>query len=145
MNVFAFMSTPATTGTRFGDHYDSDDLMRDDWKKRLLDAIDRDGRSGRSISAKLKLGPNAISELRNTDKTPSFDKVLKLIDEIGASRSYVILGYEIGPQEEELLSVLAELGPGALSAALELVRRRAASDPKEPPRAPPEISPEKGL
>ena len=136
MNVFAFMSTTTTTCTRFRDHYASDGDMRDDWKKRLLDAIDSDGRSGRSISAKLKLGPNTISELRNTEKTPSFDKVLKLIDEIGASRSYIILGYDIGPEEEELLSVLAELGPGALSAALELVRARAAVGPKEPPASP---------
>lgn len=47
--------------------------MQHDWKSRLIEAIDRDGRSGRELSRKLKIGPNAISELRLTDKAPAFD------------------------------------------------------------------------
>jgi hypothetical protein len=55
------------------------------------------------------MGPNTISELRKTDKTPSFEKVLALIDEVGASRSYVILGLDFTPEDEEVLRLLAQL------------------------------------
>lgn len=51
--------------------------MQHDWKSRLLDAIDKDGRSGRELSRKLKLGTNAISELRMTDKAPAFPRQRK--------------------------------------------------------------------
>lgn len=101
--------------------------MQGDWKSRLLEAIDRDGRSGRELSRKLKMGTNTISELRTTDKVPSFDKVLKLIEEIGASQSYIILGVEVGPKEEQLLKALADLPPDALDGALALVKGKVAS------------------
>lgn len=127
MNALAVMSMVATTGNRFCVHHATHAGMQGDWKSRLLEAIDKSGRSGRDLSRKVKMGPNTISELRLTDKVPSFDKVLRLIDELGASQAYIILGYEIGPKEEALLKALAGLEPEALDGALALIRARVAA------------------
>ena len=103
--------------------------MFEGWKERLLEAIDKDGRSGRKLSAKLKMGPNAISELRNTDKSPSFEKVLALIDEVGASRSYVILGLHFTAEDEEVLRLLAQLPKSGREGFLAFLR--AQRDPED--------------
>jgi transcriptional regulator with XRE-family HTH domain len=68
--------------------------MEDNWKTRLLRAVDEDPRSDRAISLAVGLGVNTVNELRNTDKSPSIDKVLKLAEELGLSLGYVFWGAE---------------------------------------------------
>ena len=66
--------------------------MTQNWKSRLLQAVDDDPRSDRAISLAVGLGVNTVNELRNTDKSPSVDKVLKLAEELGLSLGYVFWG-----------------------------------------------------
>ncbi len=68
--------------------------MEENWKTRLLKAVDEDPRSDRAISLAVGLGVNTVNELRNTDKSPSIDKVLKLAEELGLSLGYVFWGAE---------------------------------------------------
>lgn len=68
--------------------------MKENWKTRLLRAVDEDPRSDRAISLATGLGVNTVNELRNTDKSPSIDKVLKLSEELGLSLSYLFWGAE---------------------------------------------------
>lgn len=66
--------------------------MKENWKTRLLKAVDEDPRSDRAISLATGLGVNTVNELRNTDKLPSIDKVLKLSEELELSLSYLFWG-----------------------------------------------------
>lgn len=66
--------------------------MEENWKTRLLKAVDEDPRSDRAISLATGLGVNTVNELRNTSKSPSIDKVLKVSEELGLSLGYLFLG-----------------------------------------------------
>lgn len=68
--------------------------MKESWKTRLLKAVDEDPRSDRAISLATGLGVNTVNELRNTNKSPSIDKVLKVSEELGLSLSYLFWGSE---------------------------------------------------
>ncbi|WP_010660239.1 helix-turn-helix domain-containing protein [Brucella anthropi] len=68
--------------------------MEENWKSRLLKAVDEDPRSDRAISLATGLGVNTVNELRNTDKSPSIEKVMKLSEELGVSLAYLFWGAE---------------------------------------------------
>lgn len=68
--------------------------MEENWKTRLLKAVDEDPRSDRAISMAIGLGVNTVNELRNTDKSPSIEKVMKLSEELGVSLAYLFWGAE---------------------------------------------------
>jgi transcriptional regulator with XRE-family HTH domain len=68
--------------------------MDETWKVRLLKAVDDDPRSDRAISLATKLGVNTVNELRNTDKSPSIEKVLRLSEELNLSLGYLFLGLD---------------------------------------------------
>lgn len=95
-----------------------------DWRQRLLDAATKTGRSDRAISRAARLGPNALNEIRNTDKEPRVDRVLKLIEEIGVSRSHVFLGIELSPDVEEIIQLLEGASPAIRQGFATLLRER---------------------
>lgn len=87
--------------------------MNENWKSRLLKAADEDPRSDRAISLAVGLGVNTVNELRNTNKSPSIDKVMKLAEELGLSLSYVFSGDEPDAQpirgEKQILAMLKRI------------------------------------
>mgnify|MGYP001760061663 CR=1 FL=1 len=91
--------------------------MHENWKKRLVEAIDADSRPARAISKAAGLGVNFVNELKNTDKDPSVNKVLRLAKELNLSVAQVFLGYELTSDDEYLLSVLRTI-PNEQKAAL---------------------------
>ncbi|SCD25488.1 helix-turn-helix domain-containing protein [Brucella inopinata] len=66
--------------------------MTENWKTRLLKAVDEDPRSDRAISLATNMGVNTVNELRNTDKSPSIDKVLKLSKVLNIDLGYLFWG-----------------------------------------------------
>ncbi len=66
--------------------------MAENWKTRLLKAVDEDPRSDRAISLATNMGVNTVNELRNTDKSPSIDKVLKLSEVLNIDLGYLFWG-----------------------------------------------------
>lgn len=66
--------------------------MEENWKTRLLKAVDEDPRSDRAISLATNMGVNTVNELRNTDKSPSIDKVLKLSEVLNLDLGYLFWG-----------------------------------------------------
>ncbi|MCO5092639.1 XRE family transcriptional regulator [Bosea sp. (in: a-proteobacteria)] len=111
-----------------------------DWRQRLLNAAEKTGRSDRSISLAANLGPNALNEIRNTSKEPSVERTLKLIEEIGVSRSYVFLGIEITPDVEEIVELLGRASPLARQGFAAFLRERQPPEAKTAPQPDPQAA-----
>ena len=103
--------------------------MANGWKHRLLKAIDADPRSDRAISKAAKLGPNFVNELRNKDKEPGIDKLMKLIAELGASATEILLDVEITPEDEDFLRLLRTLPESERALYLALLKSRQPQQP----------------
>ncbi len=96
--------------------------MEENWKTRLLRAVDNDGRSDRAISSAAELGVNFVNELRNTSKEPSIEKVLRLAAELQLSMAYLFLGRDLSKDDEDLLLVLQSLPEDAKEGLLAALR-----------------------
>lgn len=83
--------------------------MNEDWRTRLLKAIDEDGRSDRAISLAANLGPNFVSQMRGTKsaapKKPNIEYVQRLADVLGKDLTSII-----GTDSAELRSALLAYG-----------------------------------
>lgn len=95
----------------------------DDWRSRLLEAVDKDGRSDRAISLKAKLGPNFVNELRNGDKEPGVNKVIKLAEMLDLSLAFVFSGADVSARDETDLKLFLSLSPDSRQAMLHFARQ----------------------
>jgi len=97
----------------------------DTWRERILKAVETDGRSARRISLAAKLGENFVTELRNTDKSPSVDKLLQLAAELNVSAVYLFTGVKADELDDELISAFVALSTKGRQTILELARQLA--------------------
>lgn len=95
--------------------------MKETWKQRILAAIDADERSDRAISLDARLGENFVNQLRNSDKSPSVDKLEQLIKTLNVTYAYVFLGYDLSPEDEALLTALHSIPKDSQEALLKLI------------------------
>lgn len=103
--------------------------MMDGWKERLLEAVEKDGRSDRAISLAAGLGQNFVNQLRHNDKEPAVKHVLRLADELKVSLSALFLGRDTTPEDEEFLALLRSTSAAERDGLLALLRaRRTSSD-----------------
>jgi transcriptional regulator with XRE-family HTH domain len=96
--------------------------MADDWKYRLLAAIDRDGRNDKEISLAAGLGQNFVNQFRHGTREPKTKQVLKLADALGVSLTHIFLGEDVTRQDEEFFQLLRESSPEGRDAVLRLLR-----------------------
>jgi transcriptional regulator with XRE-family HTH domain len=78
--------------------------------------------SMRAISRAIGASPNAVSEIWTANKEPGVDKVLAIIDAIGASRTAILAGYPMTPETEQLVALLSRMSPAARVSALQFLR-----------------------
>lgn len=97
--------------------------MAERWKDRLKAAVDADGRTPRAISKAAGCGPNYLGEVFGKAKVPSIDKLLMLSAELKVSATYILTGSEVSPESEEMLMILASLGPDERDTMLRLGRQ----------------------
>lgn len=98
--------------------------MTKGWRERILEAVEADERSDRAISLAAKLGPNFVNELRNTRKQPRADKLLKLIDELKISATYVFTGLDFTPEDELFVQLLRSASPADRALHLDALKSR---------------------
>lgn len=83
--------------------------MLDGWEKRLLDAVDRAYKSGKSLRAigeAAGLGPNFVSQLRSGSRKPRLDSLIRLAEELDVSLRHILFGDAVSREEEEILHLL---------------------------------------
>lgn len=111
--------------------------MGNQWKAELQKAIAASGMSMRAISRAIGASPNAVSEIWTANKEPGVDKVLAIIDAIGASRTAILAGYPMTPETEQLIALLSRMSPEAQQSALQFLRvLQAQTDAPGTPPAP---------
>lgn len=94
--------------------------MTEHWRMRLREAMEAKRMSMRAVSLKAKCGPGYVFDILETGKEPTIDRLVRIADAIPVSVSWLLYGYEIGPQEEELLRLYSRLSDRRRRALLDL-------------------------
>jgi transcriptional regulator with XRE-family HTH domain len=94
-----------------------------EWRERLIDAIDRSGKTRKDIAIDAGLGRAYLYGVINEGKSPSVENMLKICKAIGVSPSYIMFGWNISPKQQELLD-LAQQHPDQLEALLAILRSK---------------------
>lgn len=92
------------------------------WRTRLLEAVERDGRTDIAIARAAGLGRNFVQQLRTTNRQPSVPNLIALADALGVSLVYLFVGSDFTQQDEEFFRLLRDLPPEGRAAVLQLLK-----------------------
>lgn len=106
-------------------------VTMEDWRKRLLAAVDADERSDRALSVAAGLGVNFVNELRTSSKASRVDKVLALAKTLNLSLGHVFSGFDLSAEDEADLSLFLSLSPESRKAILVLAQQIVAGERAE--------------
>lgn len=99
-------------------------MIGNDWKIRLEEALEKTGRSKRSVSLAAGLGPGYVHSILKEGKDPTIENLIAVANVLNVSLSYLLYGYEVSKEAEEILSLL-ERKPQQRAAILQLLRDQA--------------------
>lgn len=97
-------------------------MMTESWKKRLEDAIKNSGKSMRAVSLAAGLGPGYVHSILKDGRDPTIENLISVAGVIDVSLSYLLYGYDVSPETEEILQLL-ESQPSHRGAILQLLRK----------------------
>lgn len=104
--------------------------MDDKWFDRLLDAVRRDGRDMKAISAAAGLGENYVQQMVKDRKKPKINTLVRLLKALGrADTLYIITGTAFTDVDRQLLEVAAPLDDAGKRALVEAFAALAATQP----------------
>lgn len=101
-------------------------MTKHEWRKRLRDEIKNKDRSMRSISLAINKGPGYVHSILEDEKDPTISNLLEVCQEVGVSLSYVLYGFDISAETEEILGLL-EGHPGSREGILQILREKRAA------------------
>lgn len=82
--------------------------MEDQWRTRLKEVVEADGRSLRAISQAAGFGENYLQQMLKDQKDPSFTKLAKVLSELGPNATfYVTSGMKPDPDRQLRATLLA--------------------------------------
>ena len=105
-------------------------MLDDGIRRRIAEAIRRDGRSMRTISKAAGLSENFAALLVRTGRSPSVDHFKMLCEELGITAGYAIFGHDVTPKQEELARKILNLSDDEVRLIEEMVQRLAPSEPQ---------------
>ena len=105
-------------------------LMAATWRDRLREAFERSGLSAREVSIRAGQSPNYLPSILKAGQSPSIDKFIRLADVLNVSITWLVLGTELGPEQERFLRAYSKLSPKQRQAILDL------ADPDDDQEAP---------
>lgn len=94
------------------------------WRERLADAISRGDKSMREVSLAAGLGPGYVHSILKDGKEPTIEKLIAVCRAADVSLSAVVYGFDLSPETEDLLSLLAQADDEDRDALLKLLRRK---------------------
>lgn len=105
------------------------------WRARLAAAVAASGKSMREISLAAQCGPGYLYDILEIGKEPTVARLIRLCREIPVSVSFIVLGFELSAENEELLVDWALLPKEDRDPIRRLIRRRS-GQPGEPESEP---------
>lgn len=95
----------------------------ENWRRRLIEAIHNDGRSYRALSLDAGLGPNYVNQLLAPDsRGPTASALIKLLNVLKVSPTFIITGSPMTPEMEELLDLAARMSPESRDKLIDFLR-----------------------
>jgi transcriptional regulator with XRE-family HTH domain len=94
--------------------------MNNKWRDRLRQAIEASGKSMRAVSLESGASPGYLFDILDNGREPSISKLMAMAETLGVSATWLLLGTEMGPQEEELVRLYAKLPDAQRRAILDL-------------------------
>lgn len=108
--------------------------MMSNWRIRLEEAIQADGRSLRRLSDDAQCGPNFVQQLLKDEKDPRASQLARLLKTLGpVAEAYVLTGLRLSPLDLEFLEAMSSLDDDAQKDALSLLRRLSSGVPAQKP------------
>ena len=98
-------------------------MTKHEWRKRLRDEIKNRDRSMRSISLAINKGPGYVHSILEDEKDPTISNLLEVCHEVGVSLSYILYGFDISAETEEILGLL-EGYPASREGILNILREK---------------------
>jgi len=106
------------------------------WRNRLIEAIKNDERSYRALSLEAGLGPNYVNQLlAPNSRGPTAAALIKLLNALKVSPTYIITGAPLSPETEELLDLVGRMTPESREKLIAFLRSEQvpSRDTKPPP------------
>lgn len=120
-------------------------MMDNGWRARLRAVIAERVKDKRenytSLARKGGKGTNFVEQYVNTDRAPSLENLLVLGKILDVSPIYILLGFEITPEEEEFLRLVSRLSPSGREYLLATGRQMKALEDQAQPGAIPASHP----
>lgn len=84
-------------------------MSNTDWRTRLTEAIERDGRSDRAICAAIGRSGSYLNGILKGGKEPGIESMLQLAKTLNISLSWLMFGVELDGDAEQLLKLFTSL------------------------------------
>lgn len=97
-------------------------MSGDDWKRRLADGIEKQGLSQREVSLAAGKGPGYVNSLLKEGKDPTIDNLLAVTKAANLSVTWVLFGFELSRETEELVTEIEKSGPERRDGLLQFLR-----------------------
>ncbi|CAI9399087.1 hypothetical protein ANOBCDAF_00198 [Pleomorphomonas sp. T1.2MG-36] len=93
-----------------------------DWRDRLAQVIKDKDRTKRDVSLKAGNGPGYVHSILSEGRDPTIDNLIGICQELGVSVSYILYGFDISAEQEEILKLLENASPEARAGMISLLR-----------------------
>ncbi|MCL6229223.1 helix-turn-helix domain-containing protein [Bartonella bilalgolemii] len=95
----------------------------DGWRQRLQEALEKSGRSKRSISIAAGKGAGYLHSILSEGKEPTIESLYHVCHAINVSMSYILYGQGTTPEDQEFIDLVLKVSPEERKAILTLLRR----------------------
>ncbi|WP_455477988.1 XRE family transcriptional regulator [Bartonella sp. B10] len=93
------------------------------WRQRLHAALEKSGRSKRSISLAAGKGAGYLHSILTEGKEPTIESLARVCHEINVSMNYILCGDGASFEDKEFIDLISKLSPEERQAILTLLRR----------------------
>ncbi|MET3560612.1 hypothetical protein ABID39_001318 [Bartonella japonica] len=95
----------------------------DGWRQRLSEALEKSGRSKRSVSLAAGKGPGYLHSILAEGKEPTIESLVRVCHEINISVNHILYGQGVSSNDKEFIDLISKLSPEEKQAVLTLLRR----------------------
>ncbi|EJF80065.1 Uncharacterised protein [Bartonella doshiae] len=95
----------------------------DGWRQRLNNALEKSGRSKRSVSLAAGKGAGYLHSILSEGKEPTIESLARICHEINISMNSILYGEDASSEDKEFLALISNLSPEERQAILTLLKR----------------------